>query len=134
MVLDNQIQTEAGFDFIQTSGYYKGTSQRHWAFRNNIYFRNDFVLHPEIVLDKYYKGEVFVEVPKFRTNLFWEIIWFPVEEDMCLQIGWSSDPIYLLIRAGFNMLECFKNIIYTFTNWQQWDPKKFQNGELFDVC
>lgn len=87
-----------------------------------------------MVLDKYYKGEVFLEVPKFRTNLFWELIWFPVEEVMCFQLGWNSDPLFLLIRAGFNMVECFKNIIYTLTNWSQWDAKKFASGDIFDVC
>ena len=112
-----------------------GTSQRHWAFRNNIFFRNDFVLHPDISLDKYYKGEVFFEVPKFRTNIFWELIWYPVEEKQCLQLGWNSDPLYVLVRAGFNVQECFKNIIYTLTDWSQWDPKKLSNpSTIFDVC
>ena len=138
-VVDNQIQTEAGFDFIQKSGYFQSgtttTTQRHWGFRNNFFFRNDFVLHPEIVLDKLYKGEMFVEVPKFRTNVFWEFLWFPVEDYLCFQLGWNSDPLYFLIRAGFNVIECYKNLIYTFTDWSQWDSEKIkENGSLFDVC
>ena len=87
-VIDNQIQTEAGFNFIQKSGYFSTgtttTTQRHWAFRNNFFFRNDFVLHPEIILDKLYKGEIFVDVPKFTANVFWELLWFPVEDYMCV--------------------------------------------------
>ena len=81
------------------------------------------------MLDKLYKGEMYIEVPKFRSNLFWELIWFQAEEKMCLQIGFSSDPIYLLIRAGFNVIECYKVLIYTLTQWDQWNPIK-----LFDVC
>ena len=75
--MDNQIQVEGGFDYPQTSGYWKyGNNQKHWALRSNIFIRSDFVLHPEIMLDKLYKGEMFIEVPKFRSNLFWELIWF----------------------------------------------------------
>lgn len=48
---------------------------------------------------------------------------------MCFQLGFSSDPIYLLIRAGFNVLECYKVLIYTLMQWDQWNPFK-----LFDVC
>ena len=93
------------------------------------------MIHPDLLLDKLYKGEMFMEVPKFRSNIFWELIWYPVEELQCLQLGWNSDPIYLLIRAGFNVQECFKNIIYALTDWSQWDPKKSSNpNSLFDVC
>jgi len=92
-------------------------------------------LHPDLQLDKLYKGEVFLEVPKFRTNVFWELIWYKVEELLCFQVGWNSDPIYVIIRAGFNVMECFKNLIYTFTDWSQWDPKKMSGANaIFDVC
>ena len=134
-VIDNQEQLEAGFDFIQRTGFLgTQTQQRYWAIRNNIYIRQDAVLHPEIVLDKYYKGEMFLEIPKFRSNVFWEIIWFPGAEYMCLQLGFNSDPISVLLRAGFNVLECYKVIVQTFLDWSQWSPEFFASGRIFDMC
>ena len=74
-VVDNQVQVEAGFDFKQKTDF-KGTNNKYWAIRNNFFIRQDAVLHPEVVLDKYYKGEMFLEIPKFQANIFWQIIWF----------------------------------------------------------
>jgi hypothetical protein len=108
---------DVGWDFTQEQGYYGSYSFRHWSFRNNWYFLQDFVLHPELQLDQYYQGELYTEVPKFRINVFWELIWFPVQEKTCLQVGWNSDPIYLLLRSAFNVLECSKILIKTFTEW-----------------
>jgi hypothetical protein len=51
LVIDNQIQVETGFDFVQKQGYYKDKSFRHWAVRNNYYFKQEFVLHPALKLD-----------------------------------------------------------------------------------
>lgn len=114
-VVDNQVQMEAGFDFIQTSGFKQ--NNKYWSIRNNYFIRQDAVLHPEVVLDKFYKGEMFLEIPKFRANLFWQIIWFQASEWMCLELGFNSDPISVLLRAGFNVLECYKVIIQTFMDW-----------------
>jgi hypothetical protein len=97
---------------VQTSGFYKNSgTTKAWAFRNNFFIRSDMVLHPEMVLDKFYKGETFIEVPKFRINAFWQIIWFLLEEEMCFEMGFNSDPISILIRTGFNIIECYKVII-----------------------
>ena len=101
--------------------------------------KQDFVLHPELKLDRIYNGEIFAELPKFRSNLFWEFVWFPVQEQFCLQFGFNSDPIYFLLRAGFNVIECYKVIIQTLLEWDQWDLKKINSKtvipwDLFDVC
>ena len=115
-------------------GYYSPTLNfRHWAFRNNFYFLQEFVLHPELALSQLYTGEVFIEVPKFRTNVFWELVWFPVQDKMCFQVGWNSDPITFLLRTDFNAIECYKTIIKTFTDWSQWRIG-FINGKVFDSC
>ena len=92
------------------------------------------MLHPEIDLDKFYKGEVFLEIPKFRANVFWQLIWFPGAEWMCLELGFNSDPISILLRAGFNVLECYKVIVQTFLDWNQWSSEFFATGKFFDVC
>jgi hypothetical protein len=134
MVLDNQIQLDLGWDFTQRQGYYGSYSFRQWAFRNNIYMISDFVLHPELQLSSYYMSETFTEIPKFRLNLFWELIWFPVQDDICLQVGWNADPIALLLRTDFNVLECSKVLIKTFTQWDQWNWAKIQKGQIFDAC
>ena len=71
------MQLEAGFDFVQNSGFYKNSgSTKAWSIRNNFFIRQDSVLHPEIELDKLYRGEMYLEIPKFRFNVFWQLIWF----------------------------------------------------------
>ena len=134
MVLDNRIQMDVGFDFAQKQGYYKDKSFRHWALRNNYYFKQEFVLHPNLKLDTFYNGELFIEMTKFRSNIFWEFIWFPVQGKACLQAGFASDPITFLLRSGFNILQCSKVLIKTFTQWDQWNFNNMRNTGLFDSC
>ena len=90
--------------------------------------------HPVIKLDTLFNGEMFIEVSKFRSNFFWEFIWFPVQGKACLQVGTSSDPITFVLRSGFNIMECYKTIIKTFTQWDQWDINKLRTNGLFDLC
>ncbi|TNV85477.1 hypothetical protein FGO68_gene3308 [Halteria grandinella] len=134
LVVDNQVQVEVGFDFAQKQGYYKDKSVKHWAFRNNYYFKQEFVTHPSIKLDTIFNGELFIELVKFRANVFWEFVWFPDQDKACLQAGYSSDPMTFLLRSGFNLLQCYKILIKTFTQWDQWDFNKIRNSGLFDSC
>lgn len=90
--------------------------------------------HPYLQLDKFFTGEAFIEITKFRSNLFWEFIWFPVQGKACLQAGWTSDPITFLLRTGFNLIECSKMLIKTFTQWDQWDINNLRKNGLFDTC
>ena len=53
---------------------------------------------------------------------------------MCLEFGFSSDPVAILLRAGFNVLECYKVVIQTLMDWSQWSPEFLASGKLFDVC
>lgn len=133
-IIDNQIQMDIGFDFVQKQGYYGTNSFRHWAFRNNYYYKQEFVTHPTLKLDTFYSGENFFTISKFRTNLFWEFVWFPVQSMMCLQFGWSSDPISFILQAGFNVMQCYKNVIYTLTNWDQWNFQLMRTKGFFDSC
>jgi hypothetical protein len=71
---------------------------------------------------------------KFRSNIFWEFIWFPVQGKACLQAGFSSDPITFLLRSGFNIIECYKTVIKTFTQWDNWDFNKLRKNGFFDSC
>jgi hypothetical protein len=96
-VLDNQVDMSVGFDFVQQTGYYGTNSFRHWSFRNNYYFKQEFVAHPVIKLNTLYNGETFFTLNKFRTNMFWEYNWFPVQSQMCIQFGWNSDPISFIL-------------------------------------
>ena len=63
---------------------------------------------------------MFIEWPKFRTNIYWDLSWFKDLDKMCFEAGWNSDPIYFLFRIGFNMIECSKMIVKTFAQWDQW--------------
>ena len=76
LIFDNVVQLEVGWDYIQKAGMYGATNQPYWSFRNNYFVRQDFTLHPDLRLDDLYKGEMFIEVPKFRTNIYWQFIWF----------------------------------------------------------
>lgn len=134
LILDNVVQLEVGWDFIQKSGMYGSSSQPYWSFRHNTFVRQDFTFHPDLRLDDLYKGEMFIEVPKFRTNLYSQFIWFQNMQKACLEFGWTSDPIYFLLRAAFNVMECYKIVIQTFTDWEQWDLDKIRRGNLFDKC
>lgn len=125
---------EVGWDFVQKQGDYQDKSVKHWAFRNNYYFKQELVMHPDLHLDTLYNGELFLELSKFRFNIFWETIWFTAQNKACLQFGWTSDPITFLSRAGFNMAECSKMLIKTFTDWSQWDFNKMRTNGFFDAC
>ena len=76
-IIDNQIQVELGWDFIQKQGVQSGQNFRYYTFRNNLYFRQEFVLHPDVELGNIYQGELNIELPKFRSNAFWELKWYP---------------------------------------------------------
>jgi hypothetical protein len=39
LVLDNQIQVDIGFDFVQKQGNYDDKPFSHWKLRNNLYFK-----------------------------------------------------------------------------------------------
>ena len=154
LILDNSIQVSAGFDFIQNVGFnIVAPTVRQTSFRNNFYITTDFVLHPNLLLNGLYKGEVFVEVPKVRTNFFfWELLYFPDTQytaaivppatvgvvtnypTLCLQFGYNSDPITLLMNADFNLISCYKNLIKTVTDWSQWSFTTMLKKGFFDSC
>jgi len=83
----------AGWNFLQTQGYYSTYSFRQSKMRQNFYITQDFVLHPDLILSTLFSTEMFLQIPKFTLNLFYEFIWFPVQNNMCLQLGWNSGPI-----------------------------------------
>ena len=97
------MQLVTGWDFTQKQGYYGSNSFKHWAFRNNYYIRTNFVLRPNVQLSTFYQGESYIEVPQFRSNVFWETIWLPSQNLLCLQLGWNSDAINLNMRTSFNL-------------------------------
>ena len=45
----------------------------------------------------------------------------------------NSDPITPVLRTDFNVIDCYKTIIQTFTDWSQWSPQTLSQG-LFDSC
>jgi hypothetical protein len=75
-----------------------------------------------------------MELPKFRSNIFWEFIWFPKMEKACFQAGYNSEPITFLLRTGFNVIECYKTLIKTFTQWDNWDFNRMRTKGFFDSC
>lgn len=121
--IENSVQSTAGFDFIQINGMMGATTVKQISFRNNFYVTYDFVVNPKVrLLDSVYKGEIVAEVRKARTNIWWELDYYPdtqttaeivspatvgvitVYPTLCLQFGWNSDPIAFLINANFNLI------------------------------
>jgi len=122
MTIDNQIQLVAGWNFLQTQGYYKGTYPfRQSSIRYNAYITEDFVLHPFLQLSNLFTTEMFLQTPKFTLNMFLEFIWFPVQNQMCMNVGWNSNPIQVTLSADFNVIQCYKNVINSLVNWSQWN-------------
>ena len=101
--------------------------------RLSFYYQQEFLLHPALRLNQLYDGEMFIDIPKFRQNAFIEFAWYPMTLDTrhtkitqpgtaCIQFGWNSDPVAPVIRTDFNVIDCYKTIIQTFTDWSQWSP------------
>ena len=82
--IDNTVTDIIGWEFDQYYGYVipgSSVSVKHYRMRLSLYFQQEFLLHPALRLGQLYNSEMFIDIPKFRSNAFVEFAWYPMSTD-----------------------------------------------------
>ena len=95
--IDSQTQVEVGWEWDQDYGVWTGETYKYYRLRNNVYAQQSLTIHPELYLEKLYYGDVTGEIEQFQANVFWELLYFFDDNTACINVGWNSEPISMML-------------------------------------
>ena len=128
--VDNAVQLEAGQVWDQDYTTLTGTTNKYYKLRYNLYATASGSLHPELVIEKYYSGEITAAFDPFTYKLFGELM-YTDDKYLCLNAGYKTDKIALDVTTQVSFKDCYKKVLNTFTDPGNWLTT---TGNWYDEC
>ncbi|CDW73486.1 UNKNOWN [Stylonychia lemnae] len=117
---------KAGWQFYQS--YSTGNP---WIIRFRPNVESQANIQTQLTVKKTYYNELTLTVDSFRANVFGEIAFWQ-SGSICLNTGYEIEAILVTAQTAMKFYDCYRAIIYTLFNWDQYKTVDFMN--FFDTC